>query len=498
MQRVSTSPFENAAFRLTPDLRFLFSCESHEKAFAALYGGIEAGKRLFLVTGGFGVGKTLLLRRIQAALTQSGRPSTYIGLPDSDLLNLLTDATTEASVPGPSEVLLVDDADRSSHELLRSLESQYSSSRRSSRSLQIVLAGGSEFGSVLAADFPALLHSVDIGVKVEPLRGPETTAYIRHRLGVSGFPEIHVAEDAIERIAAFAGGIPRLINHICARALLLAGPQRLISREIVSEAIDDYRATVTFSSEASPAFLREVQLIALDSRRSSVMPDTAEAVPRESHAASESPPPVDGNPSAAAPQSSGQKNESLPAPPPQDTNPSIGPGVKSQPSPATNDDDRLPPKPIDEDVSIPPRPEQDSPELSSRVRLRRRRIQVDPAPKGLRHASYNAPGHNRLEAPRPAFAGFRPRRNATYTPPKAGSAEDSRTPSRRGPMAIAFCLTLLAIAAISVAAVRRHSEIYAMAIEHGAASLTTTGDAWRAFKSEVSELFDKIRHFGGP
>jgi type II secretory pathway predicted ATPase ExeA len=90
MHRIEPSPSRNAAFRLTPDLRFLFAYPAHEQAFAKLRKGIEAGNRLLLLTGCFGVGKTLLLRRLAAELAKAGISSSYAALPHLDLAGLLS------------------------------------------------------------------------------------------------------------------------------------------------------------------------------------------------------------------------------------------------------------------------------------------------------------------------------------------------------------------------------------------------------------------------
>jgi type II secretory pathway predicted ATPase ExeA len=492
VQSVSPTSLENAAFRITPDLRFLFACESHDKAFAALHGGIEAGKRLCLVTGGFGLGKTLLLRRLQAALTRSAIPSTYGGLPDIDLLNALTLRSADANAPGTRHVLLVDDADRSSDDLLRSLETQLSAPQQASHSLQFVLAGGLEFDAILAANFPALHRSVEIEARIEPLSGPETAGYIRHRLIVSGFRDIAIAEDAIARIVAYAGGIPRLINHICARALLIAGPRRLISPEIVAEAIDDYRATVSFGSGPAPAFFRGAPL----GEAASLVSTASEASSNQSNSEPETGLLPENTPPDASGRLSAQKNNDPSTPPLQDASTPVHAEIEPRLPAATIGDDRPSAISVDKDVCIPPLPAGGPARLSGRERLRRRYRQAEQLPAVLRHSSDHGE-HKRAGAARPEFSGFRPRRAAIDTPPETEAVEGGRTRPQRGRNAIAFWLALFTIAAIPAVAIWQDSEIQLTAIAHGSASMAALDDAWQALTADVSALFESFREFVG-
>jgi general secretion pathway protein A len=249
-----------AAFRLTPDLRFVFPQAAHEAAYAALLDALSRGQNVLLATGDIGVGKTILARRIEHALQRRGASVAYIAYPDlgfGDLLQCLHaafDLKPESTGVGAAgsihllaasravqRVILLDDADRCSAALLSDLRGLIEDANRAGCKLQAVLFGTSDLAARISAEVPHEAIAADAHAHLSPLSPEETATYIRHRLSVLGARQDVFSADAIEAIASYARGVPRLVNQACGRALLLAGPDRdgAISQAMIIEAIDD-------------------------------------------------------------------------------------------------------------------------------------------------------------------------------------------------------------------------------------------------------------------
>jgi general secretion pathway protein A len=110
--------------------------------------------------------------------------------------------------------------------------------------LQIVLVGQSELKDVLAKpELRQLNQRISIRCELLPLSQKETTEYIRHRISVAsaGRSRVRFGTDALKMIHEYSGGIPRLINLIGDRCLILGLATRAttVDRKIVREAVDN-------------------------------------------------------------------------------------------------------------------------------------------------------------------------------------------------------------------------------------------------------------------
>jgi type II secretory pathway predicted ATPase ExeA len=251
-----------AAFRLTPDLRFVFSQGAHEAAFAALLDALHRNEGMLLATGDVGVGKTMLARRIERELQRNGASVAYVAYPDLSIGELLQCLSVEldlgpgsesaapdvaeavrllAKAPARRRVILLDDAEKCPAALLSDLQRLIHDAGGAGGTLQAVLFGRADLPARLSHEIPHIAIAAAAHMHLSPLSLDETATYIRHRLGVLGTRQDVFSADAIEAIASYARGVPRLINQACGRALLLAGPNRegAISQAMILEAIED-------------------------------------------------------------------------------------------------------------------------------------------------------------------------------------------------------------------------------------------------------------------
>jgi general secretion pathway protein A len=157
-----------------------------------------------------------------------------------DYLTVLNRFLLESYRKEKNVVLVIDEAQNLSAEVLESIRllSNFETSR--DKLLQIVLVGQPELRDLL--DLPQLRQlkqRIGVRCRIRPLTTSEVGVYIRYRLAMAkaSDPEIFAAA-AVEEIAEYSRGIPRLINVICDHALLIAyaDQKRKIGRDVVREA----------------------------------------------------------------------------------------------------------------------------------------------------------------------------------------------------------------------------------------------------------------------
>lgn len=257
-------------FSLAAHPRFFFRSAVHEPVFTELVAGLQRREGLVVLTGGIGTGKTTLVRsvlqhlgrRTFAAFIPDPRVSredllkmllvdfgvvpiadlkrgALIGMSRSELSYLLGDfLETLAAIPALA-VLVIDDAQRLPEHLLEEIRILSEVERRE-KLLQIVLVGQPELTAHLTLPpMRQLDQRVSVRCELPALGASDVAAYIRHRLDVAGGGRVSFSRTACDAVFQEAGGVPRLINAICDRALQLghrAGVDR-IDQPIVSEAV---------------------------------------------------------------------------------------------------------------------------------------------------------------------------------------------------------------------------------------------------------------------
>lgn len=267
-------------FQLTPDPRFFFSSRGHRKAMGYLVYGAHQGEGFIVITGEIGAGKTMLARMLVQKLESQNLVMAQVvstQLEADDMLRMVTGAfglpheNNKAMLlmkleqfllgchkQGKRALLLVDEAQNlpvSSVEELRMLSNfQY----REKSLLQSFLLGQPEFRRTLQSPaLEQLRQRVIASYHLGPIDGAETEAYIVHRLqtvGWSGDPSF--SADTFAPIHRHAGGIPRKINVLCDRMMLMGrlDEKHVFSGEdvatVISELQEEFAPAGQQASEA--------------------------------------------------------------------------------------------------------------------------------------------------------------------------------------------------------------------------------------------------------
>ena len=238
---------DDAPFRLTPDPRYLFLSSKHAEALAHLRLGLKESSGFVCITGDVGTGKTTLLRAFLGELGPDVAAA-YIFSPALSTTELLQRINREFGLPGMSasqmelvdglnahllaqreagriSVVVVDEAQAFSMDLLEQLRLLSNLETATEKLLRVVLVGQPQLRTLLLDPGMAQLNQrITLRWHMGPLRYRETVAYVRHRLGVAsgGKATRLFTVPALRLTHSLAGGVPRLINMIAHRAMLAA------------------------------------------------------------------------------------------------------------------------------------------------------------------------------------------------------------------------------------------------------------------------------------
>jgi general secretion pathway protein A len=237
--------FAELPFSIAPDPYFIYMSRRHQEGLAHLLYGITVGGGFVALTGEVGTGKTTLCHcllgelpdTIDIALILNPKLNAIellaticdeLGVAydkDRQSLKLLVDALNhyllEAHANGRRTVLLIDEAQNLSMEVLEQIRLLTNLETTKTKLLQIILVGQPELKQMLRRqDLRQLNQRITARYHLQPLSLGETRAYIRHRLRVCGGDPELFKERAIRKIYRLSRGIPRVINILCDRALL--------------------------------------------------------------------------------------------------------------------------------------------------------------------------------------------------------------------------------------------------------------------------------------
>ena len=276
--------FVQSPFTLTPDPRFLYRSESHEEAITLLLQAIRRKEGFIVLTGDIGTGKTTICRALMEQLdtntftslilnpflsveellrevlldfgvvsrevVRSGRIATAS---KHELISTLHEFLLSLMAIKASAVLIIDEAQHLSAQVLEQIRIISNLETNESKLLQIVLVGQLNLLDVLAeAELRQLDQRISIRAALKPLTREEVEAYIAHRLWVArGGASVQFEPAALDLVHRLTGGVPRVINLLCDRALMAGATARM--HQITPGFIEDAAQTLGLRLPAAVA-----------------------------------------------------------------------------------------------------------------------------------------------------------------------------------------------------------------------------------------------------
>ena len=254
-------------FSLSPEPRYLFMSEQHRDALNCLIYGIKEKKGFVLISGGIGTGKTTICRSLINLLDDSVETALIFNTAFSDLdlletvigeygiaiisgsrtkknyIDVLNDFLLRNFAAGKTAVLVIDEAQNLSHGVLEQIRMLSNLETETEKLIQIILIGQPELSNTLMLPAQRQLNErITVRYNLKPLSSLEVRDYIQHRLMVAQGPgSLKFTKRAFNLIYTFTEGIPRRINALCDRALLVAYTKNVskIDRKIVKLAVHD-------------------------------------------------------------------------------------------------------------------------------------------------------------------------------------------------------------------------------------------------------------------
>ena len=232
-------------FSIAPDPRYLYMSERHREALAHLLYGLESDGAFILLTGDVGTGKTTVSRCLLEQVPENTNLALVLNpkLSSIELLQVICDELRidygeadlnakslvdyinrfllGAHAQGKKTVVLIEEAQNLDLDVLEQLRLLTNLETNERKLLQVILLGQPEFLEVLdRPELSQLAQRITARFHLTPLALPEVEEYIGHRLAIAGCRRPLFASGVIKKLYKYSGGVPRLINVLCDRALL--------------------------------------------------------------------------------------------------------------------------------------------------------------------------------------------------------------------------------------------------------------------------------------
>jgi general secretion pathway protein A len=243
--------FSELPFTIAPNPRYLYLSEQHREALASLLYGINSNGGFVLLTGDVGTGKTTVCRCLLEQLPEHAEVA-FILNPKYSITELLEAICDELKISyqhsahrikgyidalnahllesharGINTVLIIDEAQNLSFDVLEQIRLLTNLETSSQKLLQIILIGQPELLATLARpELRQLNQRITARYHLKALSREELSAYVGHRLAVGGRAAPLFTRAALRRLHRLTGGVPRMVNIICDRALLGAYVER--------------------------------------------------------------------------------------------------------------------------------------------------------------------------------------------------------------------------------------------------------------------------------
>jgi len=234
-----------APFSIAPAPRYLYMSQRHQEALAHLLYGVNGDGGFVLLTGEVGAGKTTVCRCLLEQIPESCDVA-YIFNPKLTVEELLSTICVEfgiacppgntsikvfvdcinahlldAHAHGRHAVLIIDEAQNLSADVLEQMRLLTNLETSERKLLQIILLGQPELAAMLERpELKQLAQRIVARYHLGPLSKPEVAAYVRHRLDIAGTQRPLFPPTIMGRLYRLSGGVPRVINVLCDRALL--------------------------------------------------------------------------------------------------------------------------------------------------------------------------------------------------------------------------------------------------------------------------------------
>jgi type II secretory pathway predicted ATPase ExeA len=281
-------------FNTSPDPRFLYMMPHTREALAGLEYGISARKGFIVLVGEVGTGKTTLLRRALASFTQGRVYTSFIFNPRLEVLDFLEFVLSDFGITPATRtksgmliqlnrwlierfrqqqtcVIVVDEAQNLSFELLEEIRLLTNLETSSEKLVQIILSGQPEFEDKLRQpELRQLRQRVSLWCRTKPIADDQIAAYIAQRLLIAGTSEPIFTPEAVQAIGRASRGIPRIINLICEHSLILGYVEQLhqIPESIVATVSNELELDIQpFSISNQGGFAGSLQPVGDDSGR---------------------------------------------------------------------------------------------------------------------------------------------------------------------------------------------------------------------------------------